>query len=120
MEITSFVLGMLTIVATFISMSIVVGLTKINKLTRKTESLTQLCAAIEGDLRREIEDKNRIFIWFSLKFARESSQLDQDQLKDRCLRAATHNQGLLAAYQQKWPSDFQQWLVDLKRLLTNL
>lgn len=56
MEITSFVLGMLTIVATFISMSIVAGLTKINKLTRKTESLTQLCAAIEGDLRREIEN----------------------------------------------------------------
>ena len=59
MEITSFVLGMLTIVAAFISASIVVGLAKINQLTRKTESLQQLCAAIEGDLRREIEDKNR-------------------------------------------------------------
>ena len=59
MEITSFVLGMLTIVAAGISASIVVGLAKINQLTRKTESLTQLCAAIEGDLRREIEDKNR-------------------------------------------------------------
>ena len=56
MEITSFVLGMLTIVAAGISASIVVGLAKINQLTRKTESLTQLCAAIEGDLRREIED----------------------------------------------------------------
>ena len=59
MEITSFVLGMLSIVAAGISASIVVGLAKINQLTRKTESLTQLCAAIEGDLRREIEDKNR-------------------------------------------------------------
>jgi hypothetical protein len=59
MEITSFVLGMLTIVAAGISASIVVGLAKINQLTRKTESLQQLCAAIEGDLRREIEDKNR-------------------------------------------------------------
>jgi hypothetical protein len=59
MEITSFVLGMLTIVAAGISASIVVGLAKINQLIRKTESLQQLCAAIEGDLRREIEDKNR-------------------------------------------------------------
>ena len=59
MEITSFVLGMLTIVAAGISASIVVGLAKINQLTRKTESLQQLCNAIEGDLRREIEDKNR-------------------------------------------------------------
>jgi len=59
MEITSFVLGMLTIVAAGISASIVVGLAKINQLTRKTESLQQLCVAIEGDLRREIEDKDR-------------------------------------------------------------
>ena len=59
MEITSFVLGMLTIVAAGISASIVVVLAKINQLTRKTESLTQLCAAIEGDLRREIENQNR-------------------------------------------------------------
>jgi len=59
MEITSFVLGMLTIVAAFISASIVAGMVKINQLTRKTESLQQLCAAIEGDLRREIENTNR-------------------------------------------------------------
>jgi len=56
MEITSFVLGMLTIVAAFISASIVAGMVKINQLTRKTESLQQLCAAIEDDLRREIEN----------------------------------------------------------------
>ena len=56
MEITSFVLGMLTIIATFISMSIVAGLAKINKLTKKTESLQQLCAAIESDLRHEIDN----------------------------------------------------------------
>jgi outer membrane murein-binding lipoprotein Lpp len=56
MEITSFVLGMLTIVAAFISASIVAGMVKINQLTRKTESLQQLCAAIEGDFKREIEN----------------------------------------------------------------
>lgn len=59
MEITSFVLGMLTIVAVIILTVIVVGLVKINFLTRKTESLQQLCAAIESDLRRELENTNR-------------------------------------------------------------
>jgi len=65
MEITSFVLGMLTIIATFISMSIVVGLAKINKLTKKTESLQQLCAAIEGDLIHifKIIDEKENKIW---------------------------------------------------------
>jgi hypothetical protein len=62
MEITSFVLGMLTIVAAGISASIVVGLAKINQLTRKTESLTQLCAAIEGDLRKELDSLNNA-VW---------------------------------------------------------
>ena len=59
MEITSFVLGMLSIVAVAIVAVIVVGMVKINQLTRKTESLTQLCAAIESDLRRELENTNR-------------------------------------------------------------
>jgi len=54
MEITSFVLGMLTIVAIIMLTAIVVGMIKINQLTIKIESLQQLCAAIEGDLRREI------------------------------------------------------------------
>lgn len=59
MEITSFVLGMLTIVAVIMLTVIVVGLVKINFLTRKTESLQQLCAAIESDLRQELENTNR-------------------------------------------------------------
>jgi len=59
MEITSFVLGMLTIVAVLILVAIVVGLVKINQLTRKTESLTQSCTEIESDLRQEIENANR-------------------------------------------------------------
>ncbi len=59
MEITPFVLGMLTIVAVIMLTVIVVGLVKINFLTRKTESLQQLCAAIESDLRQELENTNR-------------------------------------------------------------
>jgi predicted Holliday junction resolvase-like endonuclease len=58
MEITSFVLGMLTIVAVLIVTAIVVGMVKINQLKNKTENLTQLCAAIESDLRQEINHTN--------------------------------------------------------------
>jgi hypothetical protein len=41
MEITSFVLGMLTIVAAGISASIVVGLAKINKISKQLNNLSQ-------------------------------------------------------------------------------
>jgi hypothetical protein len=54
MEITSFVLGMLTIVAGIILTAIVVGMVKINRLINQVESLQQLSAAIERDLRHEI------------------------------------------------------------------
>ena len=56
MEITSFVLGMLTIVAVLILVAIVVGLVKINQLAKQSNSLTQLSASVEGDLRRMIEN----------------------------------------------------------------
>jgi uncharacterized protein YhaN len=56
MEITSFVLGMLTIVAVLILVAIIVGLVKINQLSNKSNLLTQLSAAVEGDLRRAIEN----------------------------------------------------------------
>jgi len=59
MEITSFVLGMLTIVAVIIVSVIVVGMVKISKLNKEKDSLYQLCAAIESDLRREIENMHR-------------------------------------------------------------
>ncbi len=56
MEITSFVLGMLTIVAVLILVAIVVGLVKINQLAKRSDLLTQLSASVEGDLRRAIEN----------------------------------------------------------------
>jgi hypothetical protein len=59
MEITSFVLGMLTIVAVIILTVIVVGIVKITKLENKTHNIYQLCTSIEGDLRREIEKSNQ-------------------------------------------------------------
>jgi biopolymer transport protein ExbB/TolQ len=54
MEITSFVLGMLTIVAVLIVTAIVVGMVKIVRLEKQNELLKQLCAAVESDLRHEI------------------------------------------------------------------
>lgn len=55
MEITSFILGMLTIVAATVVVVVVVGLFKIIKLKTKTKSLEELCMAIERDLRHELE-----------------------------------------------------------------
>ncbi len=54
MEITSFVLGMLTIVAVIILTVIVVGMVKISKLEKKSHNLYELCISIERDLRQEI------------------------------------------------------------------
>ena len=56
MEITSFVFGMLTIVAVLILVAIVVGLVKINQLAKRSDLLTQLSTSVEGDLRRTIEN----------------------------------------------------------------
>jgi hypothetical protein len=59
MEITSFVLGMLSIIAVAIVAVIVLGMLKINKLEKSNNNLQQLCRDIESDLRRLITDTNR-------------------------------------------------------------
>lgn len=56
MEITSFVLGMLTIVAVTIVAAIVVGLVKITQLKAKTKSLEETIVSIERDLRHELDN----------------------------------------------------------------
>jgi predicted PurR-regulated permease PerM len=55
MGITSFVLGMLTMVATIIVTAIVLGIVKINKLTKEQNSLYQLFTDSESNLRKEID-----------------------------------------------------------------
>jgi len=59
MEITSFVLGMLSIVAVAIVAVIVVGMLKINKLEKSNNNLQQLCRDIDLSLRTLISDTNR-------------------------------------------------------------
>lgn len=55
---------------------------------------------------KEIEDKARIFIWFSLRLVREQ---DQPSLIERCQRARDHNQDLLQSMQERWSADLAQW-----------
>jgi predicted transcriptional regulator len=56
MEITSFVLGMLTIVAAFISASIVAGLAKINKLEKQQEYLNSSLERTRSELYDAMKD----------------------------------------------------------------
>lgn len=72
------------------------------------------------DRLKEIEDKTRIYIWFSLRWVREAQQMDQDRLRLRCQTAAEHNRALLSSYQTRWENDFQQWLNDLPGKLSSL
>jgi len=60
MEITSFVLGMLTIVAVILLTVIVVGIVKISKLEKEKNSLHQLIASVESDLRKGIDNIHHI------------------------------------------------------------
>ena len=55
MGITSFVLGMLTMVVAIIVTAIVLGIVKINKLTKEQNSLHQLYTDSENSLRKEID-----------------------------------------------------------------
>jgi hypothetical protein len=56
MGITSFVLGMLTMVVAIIVTAIVLGMVKINKLVQEQKALHQLFTDSESDLRKMIED----------------------------------------------------------------
>lgn len=62
METTSFVLGVLTIVAAAISASIVVGLTKINKLTRLVNDLALRVDREREEAYRTMQSENEA-IW---------------------------------------------------------
>lgn len=62
METTSFVLGMLAIVATFISIAIVAGMTKINKLTQQVQDLTLRIDRDMDSVYREMQNEHES-IW---------------------------------------------------------
>lgn len=61
------------------------------------------------DRLKEVEDKVHIFVWMTLKSARENMDRGQEQVGERCLRAADHNRALLDQFRKDWPSDLDQW-----------
>lgn len=65
------------------------------------------------DRLKEIEDRVHVFIWKSLKTIKELKQINFDQLKQRCLKAAEHNRRLLEQYHQQWPDDLTGYLETL-------
>lgn len=61
------------------------------------------------DRLKEVENKNNIFVWKSMRVANDMRTLEQDVIRERCSRAAAHNQALLATFKQRWQKDFDVW-----------
>lgn len=61
------------------------------------------------DRLKEVEDKVHIFVWMTLKSARENMDRGQEQIYQRCLRAADHNRALLEKFNAEWPRDLDSW-----------
>jgi hypothetical protein len=69
------------------------------------------------DRLKEVENKNGIFVWKSFEIMKELRNRGLDQISDRCLTAARHNQQLLKQFRQQWPDKFKQWLVQFDQAL---
>lgn len=52
------------------------------------------------------------FIKLNIQNYHNIKNSDQPNLAVRCMKAATHNQQLLAQMQRQWPGDFAQWLPE--------
>lgn len=61
------------------------------------------------DRLKEVENKNNIFVWKSMRVINDMRTLDEDVIRARCISAADHNQALLARFKQQWPQDFDTW-----------
>ena len=55
-------------------------------------------------------EKIKAYISSSIDAYNQLKNGNFDQIKERCLQAAHHNQQLLAQLQQQWPLDFANWL----------
>jgi hypothetical protein len=63
-------------------------------------------------------NKINCFVQASLQNVERLKHLDLTMLQARCLRAAQHNQTLLAQMRVQWPRDFADWLpVAIDKLL---
>jgi hypothetical protein len=64
----------------------------------------------EPDNTNVIDNKIIEFVNIAQEVVDSLKQKDMSELQERCLRAATHNQNLLASMRLSWPSDFAAWL----------
>ena len=62
------------------------------------------------DRLKVVENRIGIFVWKSIT---DTSKVlmngDQDQIRTRCLKAATYNRELLKLYKKNWAAEFEQW-----------
>lgn len=54
--------------------------------------------------------KIQAFITASIAHVKKLKTINSSELQTRCIRAATHNQELLATMRLSWPTDFASWL----------
>ena len=57
-----------------------------------------------------IDNKIIEFVNIAQEVVDSLKQKDMSELQERCIRAAKHNQNLLASMKLSWPSDFAAWL----------
>jgi hypothetical protein len=61
------------------------------------------------DRLKEVENKNNIFVWKSMRVVNDMRTADPAVIGQRCSQAAAHNQALLAEFKQRWGRDFDLW-----------
>jgi hypothetical protein len=62
------------------------------------------------DRLKTVENRIGIFVWKSISdTSRVLMNGDQDQIRARCIKAATYNRELLKLYKKNWVTEFEQW-----------
>jgi len=62
------------------------------------------------DRLKNVENRIGIFVWKSIGDASKVPMTqDLDQLRERCVKAATHNRELLTLFKKNWMRDFDHW-----------
>jgi hypothetical protein len=62
------------------------------------------------DKLKVVENRIGIFVWKSITdVSKVLMNGNQDQIRTRCLKAATYNRELLKLYKNNWDAEFEQW-----------
>lgn len=81
------------------------------------DCLSDLIEHNHYDRLKNVENKVNIFIWKSLESVKQLKMQHFDNLKARCLDAARHNYQVLKNMQDRWPSNFSNFLNNLPNQL---